>query len=109
MPPVDKSGIINIIINMKNYLVFIIIYYILMSLYACSLTVYDKSRALKRKRRISENALMYIGLLGGAGGMYLTMKLIHHKTKVKRFMVLLPALIIVHMIIFVVLAVFAFK
>ena len=80
-----------------------------MSLYACVLTVHDKSMALKRKRRISENALMYIGLLGGAGGMFLTMKLIHHKTKVKKFMVLLPALTIVHFIIFAVLGVFAFR
>ncbi len=108
MPPVDKNKKILIIKDMKNYFVFIIIYYILISLYAVALTVFDKSRALKRKRRIPENALLWIGVLGGAGGMYPAMKLIHHKTRVKRFMVLLPACIIVHLIIFVVLGVLAF-
>lgn len=94
---------------MKSYFVYIIIYYILITLYASVLTIYDKSMALKRRRRISENALMYIGLLGGAGGMFLTMKFIHHKTRVKKFMVLLPAMIVIHFIIIAVLLVFAFK
>ena len=94
---------------MKDYFIFIIIYYILISLYAAILTVIDKSRALKRKRRIPENALLWIGALGGAGGMYLTMKLVHHKTRVKKFMVYLPVLTFVHLAIFIVLLVFAFK
>lgn len=94
---------------MKNYLIFIIIYYILLSFYALALTVFDKSRALKRRRRIPEGALLWVGVLGGAGAMFLTMKLIHHKTRVKKFMVYLPVLAFVHLVLFIVLAVFAFK
>jgi len=92
---------------MKDFFVFIIIYYILMTLYAACLAVSDKSRALKRKQRISERALLLIGLLGGAGGMYLTMKVIHHKTRVKKFMALLPVLTGVHAVIFIALFVLA--
>jgi len=94
---------------MKNYLVFIIIYYILLSFYAAALAVFDKSRALKRRRRIPESALLWIGALGGAGAMFLTMKLIHHKTRVKKFMVYLPLLTVVHFILFVILTFFAFQ
>jgi len=79
-----------------------------MSLYAAILTVFDKSRALKRKRRIPENALLWIGVIGGAGAMFLTMKLVHHKTRVKKFMVFLPVLAVVHLVLLILAAVFAF-
>ncbi len=94
---------------MKNYLIFIIIYYILLSVYAAALAIFDKSRALKRRRRIPEGALLWVGAFGGAGAMFLTMKLIHHKTRVKKFMVYLPVLAFIHLALFIVLAVFAFK
>ncbi len=94
---------------MKDFFIFIIIYYIFLSLYAAALTVFDKSRALKRKRRIPEIAMLWVGVLGGAGMMYLTMKLIHHKTRVKKFMVYLPVLTFVHLVLFIFFAVLAFK
>ena len=69
---------------------------------ACSkqiLTVYDKRIAGSGKRRIPEATLMTVGLLGAAGPMYLTMKKIHHKTKHKKFMLGLPAEVILHILI----------
>ncbi|MBE6836177.1 MAG: DUF1294 domain-containing protein [Ruminococcaceae bacterium] len=94
---------------MKSYFIYIIIYYILITLYAIGLTVIDKSHALKRKRRIPENALLWIGVLGGAGGMYLAMKVLHHKTRVKKFMAFLPALTIVHLIVIIALFVLSIR
>ena len=94
---------------MKNFLIYVIIYLILMSLYAAVITVYDKARAVKHKQRIPERALLWIGLIGGAGAMLLTMKLIHHKTRVKKFVVLLPAFIVLHAILLGVLIFFAYK
>jgi uncharacterized membrane protein YsdA (DUF1294 family) len=79
-----------------------------MNLYGAGLVVFDKARALKRKRRIPEKALLWVGLIGGAGGEYLTMKIIHHKTRVKKFMAFLPVFIILHVIIIGVLVYFAF-
>ncbi|MCH5202996.1 MAG: DUF1294 domain-containing protein [Oscillospiraceae bacterium] len=57
-----------------------------------------------RKRRISENTLLFIGLLGGSAAMYITMKLIHHKTRHSIFMVGLPFIFIVEMILFIFVA-----
>ena len=51
------------------------------------------------KRRIPEATLMTVGLLGAAGPMYLTMKKIRHKTKHKKFMLGLPAEVILHILI----------
>jgi uncharacterized membrane protein YsdA (DUF1294 family) len=92
---------------MKDYLIFIIIYYILLSVYAAGLAVYDKNRALKRKRRVPENSMLWIGIFGGALAMFLTMKLIHHKTRVKKFMVYLPIIAFAHFGLFVFLAAMA--
>lgn len=57
-----------------------------------------------KKRRISENALLLIGLLGGSAAMYITMKLIHHKTRHSIFMVGLPFIFIVEMILLIFVA-----
>ena len=66
----------------------------LISLISVSLTVYDKVAAKKRPRsRIPEKTLLICGALGGAAAMYITMLLIRHKTKHKKFMVGLPAII----------------
>ena len=93
---------------MKDLLAYIIIYLILMSLYGAALVIVDKSRAIKRRRRIPEKAMLLVGLIGGAGGMFPTMKIVHHKTRVKKFMVLLPIFLIVHLIILIVFVVLAF-
>ena len=85
-----------------------------MNLYAAVLVVFDKRRALKRsqqqtkKRRIPENALLWVGAIGGAAGEYAVMKLVHQKTRVKRFMTLLPVFSILHIILLGVVIYFAF-
>lgn len=66
------------------------------NLAAAVLTVIDKSRAKRGKWRISENTLLLTGLLGGALAMYVTMRCIHHKTRKKKFMLGLPAEILLH-------------
>ena len=57
------------------------------------LTVYDKCIAGGRRRRVPEQLFFILALLGGAFVMYLTMLLIRHKTKHKRFMLGLPLII----------------
>lgn len=66
-------------------------YALLISLLAVFLTVHDKRRAKQRGRRIPERTLMLVGLLGGAPAMYLTMRIIRHKTLHRKFMWGLPA------------------
>lgn len=78
---------------------YIIIYLVIINLVASISACEDKRRAIKQKRRISENALITLALLGGALGEYLTMKQIHHKTLHKKFMTGLPLIIIIHILI----------
>ena len=78
----------------------IMIYLFIISLVAVIITVADKNAAGKKKRkRVPESTLMLIGLLGGALPMYVTMKLIRHKTKHKKFMIGLPLEIALHAVI----------
>lgn len=69
-------------------------YFFIISLVASFLSLYDKVASKNyKKARISENTLLALGLMGGALAMYLTMKLVRHKTRHKKFMVGLPLII----------------
>lgn len=78
--------------NLLPYILFL--YLIIINLIAFILTKYDKTASKIGARRIRENTLMLIGLLGGSPVMYITMKIIHHKTKHSLFMVGLPLIFI---------------
>lgn len=77
----------------------ILVFIIAINLAATVICIADKIKAVHKKRRISEKALFTISFLGGATVMYLTMLLIRHKTKHKRFMVGLPLIILLHAVI----------
>lgn len=78
---------------------YFLIYLAIISLIAVIMTVSDKSRAQKHKRRIAEKTLFGTAVLGGSAAMYLTMLAIRHKTKHKRFMIGLPLIMIVQVIV----------
>lgn len=80
-------------------LLVILIYFAVISFFGIALTVYDKRIAGTERRRIPESTLMLIGLFGAALPMYLTMKKIRHKTKHKKFMIGLPAEVLLHVVI----------
>ena len=82
---------------MKKYIILAAVcWFAVISLVGIILTVYDKRIAGSGKRRIPEATLMTVGLLGAAGPMYLK---IRHKTKHKKFMLGLPAEVILHILI----------
>lgn len=81
---------------MPQSLKFFLLYYSVVSLTSVVLTVYDKSAARKGAWRISELMLMLAGLFGGALPMFLTMKIIRHKTKHLKFMLGLPLEMLLH-------------
>ncbi len=68
--------------------------YIGISALAAPLTVYDKVIAGSGRRRVPEQTLWLAALLGGSAAMYLTMLLIRHKTRHRRFMLGLPLLLL---------------
>lgn len=69
-------------------------YLVAMNVMACVLTVWDKQCARHGRRRIPERALFTIAAFGGAVGMLVTMRLVRHKTRYRRFMGGLPLIII---------------
>lgn len=74
---------------------YFITYLAIISAAAVIITVSDKSRAQRHKRRIAEKTLFMTALLGGSAAMYLTMIAVRHKTRHKRFMIGLPLIMIV--------------
>ena len=80
-------------------LLFTAVYMLVVSAAGVFLTAYDKAASKKSKhgeKRIPENTLMYLGALGGALPMYVTMRIIRHKTKHKKFMIGLPVFAVIH-------------
>jgi uncharacterized membrane protein YsdA (DUF1294 family) len=65
---------------------FLLGYLLALSLVAGIATIYDKGAAKADKRRIPENTLLLIALLGGSVAMYIVMRMIHHKTNKEKFM-----------------------
>lgn len=77
---------------MKEYLIIInILSFILYGI--------DKLKAIKKKERISEKALILIGILGGSIGSLIGMNLFRHKTKKLKFIIFLPLILIIHIIV----------
>lgn len=77
---------------------FLLIYFCAVNIFASIITCLDKLFAKKGTRRISEDFLMTTGLIGGALLEFLTMKIIRHKTRHKKFMIGLPVMFIIQAI-----------
>ncbi|MCH5316338.1 MAG: DUF1294 domain-containing protein [Eubacterium sp.] len=82
-------------------------YFTVISIVTVVLTIGDKLNSKKNGKRVPEDFLLTLGLLGGALAEYITMKLIRHKTKHKKFMLILPAEIIIHIVIVVLIVLYA--
>ena len=77
----------------------VLIYLLGVNILAIILTIYDKIASKKfRENRIRENVLLLVGAMGGAVSMYITMKLIRHKTLHKKFMTGLPIILILQIV-----------
>ena len=71
-------------------------YLILMNLAAFAMYGIDKNRAIKDKWRIPEKTLLIVALVGGSLGALAGMRVFHHKTKHWKFMIGVPACMILH-------------
>lgn len=83
---------------MNPFFLFLLIYFIGISLAAATVTVLDKYKAKKGRWRIPEATLFILAILGGSVSEYTVMRLIRHKTKHKRFMIGLPVIILLQLI-----------
>lgn len=68
-------------------------YFMIVSIIAVVITVMDKSKAIKNRRRIPESTLLLWSAFGGSVAMLLTMLQIRHKTRHIKFMIGIPVII----------------
>ena len=70
----------------------------MINLVATIVTISDKRRAETHRRRVTERTLLLLAALGGSPAMLLTMLLIRHKTRHPKFMVGIPAIIVLQIL-----------
>lgn len=75
---------------------YILLWFMFISAVGIVMTVYDKIAAKQKKRRVRERTLLLIGFLDAALPMFLTMHIIRHKTRHKKFMIGLPVCFLLH-------------
>lgn len=73
-------------------------YLLIMNLLGFSSMGIDKKRAKAREWRIKERTLLLIAFFGGSLGSLLGMKVFHHKTKHKKFQILIPIFFVLQII-----------
>lgn len=76
----------------------IIVILFIMNAITCILYGIDKWKAIHGAWRISEMALLAWAALGGSLGAFLGMHLFHHKTRHKKFRLLTPFFLAVHLL-----------
>ena len=79
---------------MKLFIILISVYAFIINVYAIALTIHDKRAAKKHRYRVPERRLLLTAALSGCAAMYVTMLIIHHKTRHMKFMIGIPAIFI---------------
>ena len=77
------------------------IYFAAVSIISAVVCAADKRRAVKGKWRVKESTLFLLCALGGSAAMYITMRLIRHKTLHKRFMIGIPLIVVVQVVLLI--------
>lgn len=81
---------------METKSILLFVYLLGMNAAAYILMAADKTNAIRKARRIPEAVLLLIAALGGSLGEWLGMASLHHKTKHKKFLILVPVFLFVH-------------
>ena len=83
---------------MNMYVLGLVIYILIINLFAIFLMKYDKVKAINNQYRISEKTIFLIALILGGVGIYIGMYLFRHKTKHVKFTVGIPLIIILNIL-----------
>lgn len=83
-----------------NIIIFCIVagYILIINIISVSLFASDKKKAKRRDMRISEGRLMRSCFWGGAIGGMIGMHMFNHKTKKKKFFIIVPILFVIQLI-----------
>lgn len=87
----------------QTVLVIALIWLTVISAISIVVCVYDKviSKKDRVELRIPEKVLLILSALGGSLAMYITMQIIHHKTKHKKFMIGIPVIMAVQIVLII--------
>lgn len=72
---------------------YFLIYLAVISAVSVIVTVANKVKAIRHRRRVRERTLLILAALGGSVAMLITMLLIRHKTRHPKFMLGIPLII----------------
>lgn len=86
------------VIFLEQYKKILAVWLVIINFISVIVCIADKSRAKRGKWRVRESTLWALTFLGGGAGMYLTMRLIRHKTLHKSFMIGIPLIVILQII-----------
>ncbi|MBQ3087658.1 MAG: DUF1294 domain-containing protein [Oscillospiraceae bacterium] len=73
---------------------FVLLYFVVISAATAAATFYDKLAAKAGRWRVPEKTLLLLALVGGAAAELAVMLVIRHKTRHKKFMIGLPAILV---------------
>ena len=73
---------------------YVLVYLAVISAISVALTILDKRAARLHALRVPEIVLLLFAALGGSVSMYVTMRIIHHKTRHAKFMLGLPIIFV---------------
>lgn len=85
-------------------MIYIIVYLLLINVYALMAMRRDKQYAIRHKQRIKEKTLLLLAVIGGSTGIWIGMYQFHHKTKKFIFRAGIPLILIVQIYIITALA-----
>lgn len=88
---------------MKPYEIGLILYFAVVNLIAFFLYGLDKGRARRGAWRIPEWVLLTIAAVGGSVGAWCGMYVFHHKTRHKKFVIGVPAVLFVQLVILLII------
>ncbi|MDD6101628.1 MAG: DUF1294 domain-containing protein [Clostridiales bacterium] len=78
----------------ENPLAVLLLYLFFINIVGFALMGNDKRRAIRKAYRIPENTLFFVAIIGGSIGTNLGMKVFHHKTLHKKFVIGMPAILL---------------
>ncbi len=77
-------------------------YFLLINIISYLAMRLDKKRARRGLKRIPENVLFSLAILGGSFGIYAAMRQTRHKVKKRKFTIVIPPLTFINLLIFIV-------
>ena len=81
---------------------YILIYLFVINMIAILSIALDKSAARNGEARVKESSLFVIAAIGGGIGMYIAMRIFHHKTRKNKFMIGIPAMVLTEIGLFII-------